>query len=383
MKFWCFLLLFCCISTKVYLQQSYVLDGKVGNYPIVMLLNQTFNKENKTTEVTATYFYKSNRHNIELEGALKGNTNLVLTKEPYDEDSIQYEQFNLKKLSGNNWSGTWKNKKGRLLNVVLQPIDTIKYAFNEVPEIEYVANEERIYTKAQLSGLQFSKDSITHNGIYTLQWMKEKLTKITLFRVTSGYPSNVLQKINQVLNKNQYTNISAAFSCNGRHFDGAYFYDVQKYFFSKTVMSVVASSYYDCGGMHPSSLNDNLNFNTLDGNKIFNLDEIFWFTGKKPPSEKEDNYYEYAEIRAKAIVGIISKLYPKQMRKPSENSEDDCDYSETDHWSYPEWYFTAKGLYVAPTFPHGMAPCSGPLFPIIPYSILKKYQAKGSQLVLP
>lgn len=382
MKFWCFLLLFLGTSFKAYLQQSYVLEGKVGNYPIIMLLNQTFDKDSKTAEVSATYFYKSNRHSIELEGALKGNTNLVLTKEPYDDDSSQFEQFSLKKLSANNWSGTWKNKKGRLLNVVLQPIDTLKYAFNEVPEIEYVANEERIYTKSQLSGLQFSKDSITQNGIYTLQWMKEKLTKITLFRVTSGYPANVLQKINQALNQNQYNNISAAFSCNGRHFDGEYFYNFQKSFFSKTVMSIVASSYYDCGGIHPNSSDDNLNFNTLTGNKISNLDELFWFTGKKPPSEKEDNYYEYAEIRAKAIVAIMQKLYPKQMKKPSENS-DDCDYSDYYSWQFPEWYFTTKGLYVAPTFSHAAAACGGPEFPIIPYSILKKYLVKGSQLVLP
>lgn len=383
MKFGSFLLLFLGTSFKAYLQQSYVLEGKVGNYPIVMLLSQTFDNDSKTTEFSATYFYKSNRHSIELEGTSKGNLNLILTKEPNDEDSTQYEQFNLKKLSANNWSGTWKNKKGKLLNVVLQPIDTLKYAFNEVPEIEYVANEERIYTKAQLSGLQFSKDSITYNGIYTLQWMKEKLTKIAFFRVISGYPATVLQKINQALNKNQYCNISAALGCNGRHFDGEYFYNVQKYFFSKTVMSVVASSYYDCGGIHPNSSDDNLNFNTLTGNKISNLDELFWFTGKKPPSEKEDNYYEYAEIRAKTIVSIMKRLYPKQMQKPSENSEDDCDYSETDYWSYPEWYFTSKGLYVAPTFPHAAQNCSGPLFPIIAYSILKKYQAKGSQLVLP
>ena len=78
----------------------------------------------------------------------------------------------------------------------------------------------------------------------------------------------------------------------------------------------------------------------------------------------------------------MTKLYPKQMKKPSKTN-DDCDYTGYYSWQYPEWYFTAKGLYIAPTFSHAGAACNSPEFPIIPYTMLKKYLTLGSKLVLP
>ncbi len=382
MKFISLLILTLLLSSKVYLQKSYVLEGKVGNYPIVMLLEESFDKENKKMDVSCRYYYKSNRHDIELEGEWKNKVELTLKKED-NYDSTVYELFNLKRQDNNTWVGNWKGVKGKILPVVLQPIDTLKYAFNEVPELNDIKNEERVYIKCRLAGLKFRKDSITHSGNYTLQWWKESLSSICLFRITSGYTDNILKKINHVISKNQYANIDAFFSCNSRNnVDGEYGYNFQSFFISKNILSIHASEYYDCGGIHPDASNDNLNINSITGEEINDLDSVFQFISKKTLLEKNDANFDYIEERSKAIVKIISNLYPKDMKKPRDN-DDRCDYSDIYHWNYPEWYFTSKGLYIAPTFSHAAAARGGPEFPIIPYAMLKKYLAPNSKLVLP
>jgi hypothetical protein len=75
MKCWPFLLVFCSITSKVYLQIASVLEGRVGNDPIVVWLNEDVDKTSKTANTSATYFYKGNRHNIKGEGHRLCNPN--------------------------------------------------------------------------------------------------------------------------------------------------------------------------------------------------------------------------------------------------------------------------------------------------------------------
>jgi hypothetical protein len=39
------------------------------------------------------------------------------------------------------------------------------------------------------------------------------------------------------------------------------------------------------------------------------------------------------------------------MKKPDDNNEDQCDYSEPDIWDFANWHFTENGLYLGAILP--------------------------------
>ena len=112
------------------------------------------------------------------------------------------------------------------------------------------------------------------------------------------------------------------------------------------------------------------------------LEELFWFTGKKPVNEKDEKYYDYIDERAKSIVAILTQLYPVEMSVPVDK-EKQCDYTHFSDWDFPSWYFTKKGLYLGAVFPNALGACNDPDFSYIPYSLLKKYLSKEITVTLP
>lgn len=378
MKYFSLLVVFIAISSKTYLQKSCVLEGIVGNYPIVMWIDEATDKSNSQQKTSATYFYKSNRHDIELEGVWKTNDILILTNTD-EYDSTIYEQFILKYISPNNWSGTWKNKKGKLQAIVFQPIDTLKYTFNEVPELDNLKAEERIYTKTRLSFVKLTKDSTTQFGKYVLDWYTDEISKISLFRIKSGYDSSTIKKLNYILAKSQFNNIECFFNCNSNKGEGQWDYNIYDYFINKNIISIAASISSYCGGPYPSVGDDNLTIDAVTGKEIKDLDDIFWFTKQKPLKEEDKNYYDYTEKRGNIIFNILTKLYPNEMKKPK---GEDCDYSRPDPWQYPSWYFKPEGLFIGASFPHVLQACANPEFAIIPYKLLLPYIVKGKEYLL-
>jgi hypothetical protein len=357
-------------------QNRFVLEGTVGKYPIVMKI-----ESRPDGNLTALYFYKNHRHDIELNGKQQFVElgALALISEKYDSKSTKsmiVESFSIK-LTGNKslneWIGEWHDQKGNTLPVKLKPLDTLPYHFEQVPDFGFENEEERIYKKARLSGIKFIKDSITRYQSYELQWIHETASRIKSFVLVNGFSPPLLEKINKVMHKSFFSNIDGYYSCTGTG-GGDFETAINGYFISPEYISVHAKLFTICGGVHPNSGDNSFTIDAKTGNEISSLDQIFWFTGKKPLQEKDPAYYDYIDERTKAIMGILTKLYPSQMKKKA--AEDDCDYSHPYPWQFPTWYFTAKGLFIGAVFPHANEACDSPDFAIIPYAVLKQYLPK-------
>ncbi len=360
-------------------QTSFVMEGSIGKYPIVMLLN------NINGNWRATYCYKKFRHDIELEGHSAGSDSIVLEKDIYDgktNQEIMSESFHIHQIL-NEWTGSWENRNGISLPVKLKPIDITQYQFSELPHFTFTNHEEGIYTKTRLSGLVFIKDSITRYGKYELQWLHESETKIQSFILLNGFEKEQIKSINTVLREKFYLRINSNYSCIGRHEDdGEYDSNIVSYFISPEFISVEVNDSWYCGGAHPGVGDNSFTINAKTGREVESIDELFWFTGQKPLTEKDEKFYDYIDERSKAIVAILTKLYPVEMRKPVDK-EFNCDYSHLSNWDFPSWYFAKKGLYIGAVFPHVTGACNKPEFSFIPYNLLRKYMNKKVEFKLP
>lgn len=380
-----YLFIFLAIAVHSNGQFRFVLEGTIGNYPVVMKIdNDNINSEMVSN---VTYFYKKYRHDISLEGdgqQFPVLNSLSFKREGYDSKTskeITLERFVIKRSGepiSNAWKGKWYDQKGNELPVSLKPIDTSKYNFLQTPDLSFENDADRIYTKARLSGISFITDSITRKGKFEIEWLHEPETKVVAIKIKSGYPAIQLTKINEALKKEFLSTLNAYLRCTvGSGDKGEYDFWINNIYISDKYLSVQAHLNIYCGGAHPSAGDASFTVDAKTGKKITDIDELFWFTGKKPLQEKEKGYYDYIDVRTKTIVALLKELYPVQMKKPT--SEDDCDYSNGEHWNFPSWYLTEKGLYLGASFPHARASCDSPDFSIIPYAVLEKYKAKNKE----
>jgi len=378
--FACFII-FLAIAIKSNGQNSFVLEGTVGKYPIVMLLNEY------DDNVSVRYFYKKFRNDIELDGKII-SLKIVADKKGWDtktKTDALIEQFTLQKSANGTWTGEWKDAKGTTLSVNLKMIDTSQYDFSKIPLSDFDNAAARVYTKARLAGLSFVNDSITRSGKYFLQWVHEPVSHIPSFNIIKGFGDEQLNRINAALHAQHLSIIDNKFSCSGRHGeDGDYEYGINGFYLSDNFISVRASVFWICGGAHPGNGKEDFTIDTHTG-KILELDDICWFTGKKPLQEKDDRWTDYVDKNGKAICKLLSDLYPNEMKKPKLASNDDytCDYSSSAVWEFPSWHFTEKGLYLGATFPHVTHACDAPEFSIIPYAVLKPYLTKEFKYLVP
>ena len=375
------LLLYLAIAFNSNGQNSFVLEGTIGKYPVIMQMN-SFNGN-----WSAVYFYKKFRHDIELEGQISGADTINLRKDIYESKSgkeILSEMFTLHRVSNSNiFTGIWKNRKGVTLPVNLKPIDSTKYDFSVLPDITVSDREEDLFTKVRLSELTIIKDSVTQYEKYSMQWIHETGTGIQSFILLNGFEKEQLKKINEEVRKKFYLRINSNYSCIGRHEDdGDYDSNFSNYFISPEFFSVEVHDSWYCGGAHPGFADNSFTISAKTGKEVKDLDELFWFTGKKPVNEKDEKYYDYIDERAKSIVAILTQLYPVEMSVPVDK-EKQCDYTHFSDWDFPSWYFTKKGLYLGAVFPNALGACNDPDFSYIPYSLLKKYLSKEITVTLP
>jgi hypothetical protein len=367
-RFSIFLFLFLAIADKSNGQFAFVLEGTIGRYPIVMKLNKD----------DAAYFYQSAKRDIELSITSEKNNVVTLQRMEWgkvQEDTV-LETFVLRR-TGNEWKGNWK-ARGKELPVVLKIIDTSSYQFNQIPFVDYQMEDaiQRIYQKARLSNLVFINDSVTRTGMYQLQWVHEKISGIKGFRVIAGYSMPVLSKVNALLAKAQYEDLLGYFTCIGRFDEFEFTNWLNHPFISPEFISFQTGSTGFCGGAHPNYNIGGFTIDVKNGKEVSNIDELYWFTGSKPPPfSYDDRYSKYDDERAKAIVALMTRLHPVEMKKPV--SEDSCDYSDATRWNSDMiWYLSEKGLYIAPYFPHSSYGCRFQEFSWIPYSELVPYKTR-------
>jgi len=274
-----------------------------------------------------------------------------------------YESLQIHELANKTgWEGTWKDRKGKSSPIQLTLLQT------------------KIYFETKNPYFHFINDSTSFEDKFQLQWNHEIGSSIKSFKIVSGYPDSMLQRINSVIKEKQIEEVNNFYSCAGRKNDiGDFEYTISNVFLSETIISVNANAFWLCGRSHPNSGDMSFTIDATKGTELKELDDLFSFKEGRA-NYAPDSLFE--DDRGKCIVNVLTKLYPKEMAKPTDPSQY-CNYAKPSNWNYPVWYFTKKGLYIGPTFPHSTASCEGPEFPIIPYSLLNQYLIKEKQISLP
>ena len=348
-----------------------ILEGKIDKYPIIMQI------ETYDSNCTIKYFYINQKKDIELEGTFNEMGNILAkTSNAPDENSV--ESFDLKKTN-TGYSGSWILKEKRLA-VSLLPTSVGKFKNDHMiyPGIEALKKDDP-YNYIKATGFVFTKDSVTLNGVAKIGWFKEKFSGITFPRVLNGYAPNIIEKVNDKLFETHLSESLDYLGCTGSD----YYVSTNYIFAHKNVLSVDFSVSYFCGGAHPDFGFIGLNFDTRTGKQL-ELEDIYWFSKTKPPAKDTDTWYTYrSEVFAPRVVELLTKAYPNEMKKPGDNDEDQCDYSDSDIWDFANWHFTEKGVYLGAYFARAMRSCDSPEWSIIPYKLLKPYLNQESKTVLP
>lgn len=349
------------------------MDGRIDRFPIVAELSQF------DSSYEFRYFYLSQRKDIRLSGSPGKNGSLELeTPDRGDEKMVKEKILLVKNDTG--YSGTWKSGS-RTLRVELGPLHEEKHRhpYADLPGILALRSESD-YEYIRTSGFVFSADTKPPAQQAGIRWTKEKYSGISFPRLTGGYDTAVIRKINQQLLERQLIEAKNKLECEGSPW-AEYELTAGGFFLHPHVFSFEFTVSYYCGGAHPDFGSEGLNFDGHTG-RLLTLDEVFWFSKTRPPSENSDDWYTYREEKlAPTLVSLLKATYPKQMQKPA--GDEDCDYSDPGVWQFPNWHFTKKGLYVGCYFARVARNCDQPGFSVIPYRLLRPYLNAASGLILP
>ncbi|MCO4292151.1 hypothetical protein NF867_04655 [Solitalea sp. MAHUQ-68] len=341
------------------------LQGTIGKIPIVMELNID------PVSASGTYFYKKLKQDIAFEGTAASN-NLSLKSESTG------DKFELTR-NGHTLNGTYTNKKGTKLPVRLNDVEpnSVKLLFVN----ETLSKTLSDYSKLRLNEIKLipGKQELL-NQKYLIQWYSEPNSKINVFKIISGYPQPIINTINDQLYNEYYQNFEAYFSCSDMDGNAGYEQiEITSCFLNEQFVSICISSGWYCHpAAHPDFGESGITFNTKTGKKL-ELEDILWFgTGAKPKKESDEWFSYRSKTYAPQIVKLFKRLYPTEMIKPQ--TEENCDYTDSEVWDFGSWYFTQKGLYVGAYFARVARSCDNPGWSIIPFSELKKMKQANHTL---
>ncbi len=377
MKFWIISLALFSLSAFAEEPLS-VFTGTLGKSNIVMELDL-----NKPDEVTGRYFYQKYRLDLPLNGTLKDNE-LSLNEGADDFDDTPRPTLTLDHDEQGNWQGTWTDTAGKSLPLVLTPA-----VLPDPPEQSYPGSlvHSDPYEYLRLSGLSLVEGKSQVFMGYTLQWWTEPQSHISLFEIVAGYPEKKRAAINQKLRARLWQEVVSWHACMlsaSRFGQGEYSQTVTPTFLSAEVVSISIFTHYDCGGAHPDFGEMPINLDAKSAEPL-TLEDVLWVGEGKPlhyvetedrtsagnPDVDFDTFAAYREkFFALWLVKQMTLAHPQEMVKPTEDSDDDCDYSDAQIWHFPTWYFTVKGIYFGPTFPRVMRTCESPDWSILPWSAI-------------
>jgi hypothetical protein len=331
-------------------------------------------------ELELRYYYQTQKKNISLEGKMDKDGNIKVQTPDRGDPRIAKEEFDLKKTK-TGYTGIWKSGK-KSLPVTFTKIsaDNSKHPFRNLPGIRKLKIEDPLeYVKT--STLSFIKDSQSLAGPANIEWYKEKFSGTIFPRLKSGYPAAAMKKINEVLLETHLMESINYLNCSSQAY-GEYNVNAGSLYGNKNVFALKVTVSYHCGGAHPDFGEKGLNFDAQTGDHI-QLDDLLWFGKTRPPEPDSDKWYEYRnKIFAPKLVELLKAEYPEEMKPPAPESENECDYSDSEVWDYPNWYFTEKGIYFGAVFPRVARNCDSPDWSILPYEVLKKYLNPSLKLKL-
>lgn len=329
-------------------------DGTVGPAAIVLAI------ERDGDSVSGRYFYRSQRFNITLDGEAKGGAIKLQSQATGDKLEL--------KPSGSGYEGKLTTAKGKTLPVQLRLLgaDAPSGLPADLP------GDLDLYEKTRLSGLTLKAEKRETVDGKEIGWQIEPVSRIRLFRIESGYPEPVMGAVNKALAQIQWRNVSQYFDCpNGDGGAGMQTSQEGAPYFSDAYVSFAFMSAWDCAGAaHPDAGIEGHSFNARTGKEI-ELDDVLKFGKAAPPAKDSDPWYSYrSNTFAPALVALLERLHPKEMRKPKK--EDGCDYTDKEVWNFPSWRLTEKGLYVGASFARYARACDNPDWSVIPYADLDK-----------
>jgi hypothetical protein len=353
--------------------QPLVLTGKIGASPVIMQLNVV---DDSTVE--GSYFYVKYRKTIALNGK-KNRQGIILTSSfASEQDKPDAETIELEN-AGPEYIGRWSLDKKKL-RVELNPIDIEKYR-NPYDEMEFVKDlkKENPYQYALMSAFVFNKDSSTVHAGYKIDWYKEKYTMVPMVQLRNDNNSAAITKINERLRMNSLQTCIDESFCGESAKDYSYSSTVQSLFIDGDVVSINTCINYYCGGAYPDAGCEGQTLSLKTGDPV-HLADVLWFNKDMaaPTVTADWNTYEDTVFTA-SIVKLFETLYPAEVKDVGGS----CEYYDPSVWRYVNWYFTGKGLYIGPVYPHYGLACSQPEWSVIPYTDLKKYRNPKKQIKLP
>ena len=352
-------------------EKSYLLEGNVGPYPIIMNLST----DGETCG--AVYFYQSSLHDIHLSGTTTGNK-LTLYCNSYNKNlkrNDTSETITLE-LTGNNAAGGWVSNEHKKLDVNLHTVN-LATVVNPFARLPYVIGQkaEDTYNYMRTASMKLKGDSIVKVGNITLEYVRVGKCPVVYPRIADGCDKEIMDKVNKLINNTLIENTCMFFSCS------SYDFKLKSVFINKDVLSINTYTDYYCGGAYPDYGNDPLNLNLKTGNKL-NLEDVLYLSNANVPSSESVEWLTYrGDVFAPKLIALLNSLYPKKMKEHGEDAN--CDYNSKEPWSFPNWYLTDKGLHLLPDFPHAAGICRNPGWSVIPFAELKKHQNPKSGITLP
>lgn len=362
-----------------------ILTGTIGSQTVVVSLAQ-----DEGDAVYGRYFYQQYRQDIALEGTLKGDS-LVLHEGP--EESPSRPVLTLKETP-EGWQGNWRNNKGKSAPVVLRNIEVPEAATDNAWWARLRNLHPYDYLRMHDVTLK-QEESQTFMG-YQLQWLSDPISGLRMFQLTSGYDSEQMARVNQLLRTRLYNEIISYHQCmvSDRFEGGEFEQQVVPKLLTPNLLSAEIFTSYDCGGAHPDFGSSPINLN-IQTARTLGLEDVLWVgqgkafhfveldgSGERIDSGVSfDTFTEYRDtFFAPWLLQAMTAAHPTEMAAPQE--EDECDYRDVSVWKYPTWYMTEQGIWLGPSFARVMRACEGPDWSLLPWAVVKQHPG-GASLPLP
>ncbi|AIF47075.1 hypothetical protein [Dyella japonica] len=343
--------------------ETLLLRGTVGKYPVVMKL------ANADGQVSGSYFYEKYKQDIPLRGQLNGQ-GYVLSSSIYGNDDKDVDHLELTRAE-DGIKGAFTSGSGKQL-----PVDLHVIPSGAVPEPKPGLHFSRgldDYEKLQLANLTFAPGKTeTVGGKYVIQWYTESRSKVSMFRVVSGYPAPVIASINNVIDSDFYENLSGYFGCSDE--TGKPGTDTlqvsDRYLDDRFVSYAVSNSWFCAGAAHPDFALGGTTIDAKTGKRL-TQEDVYWLGIGSKPAPNSDAWMKYRDaVFGPAVVKLLKRLYPKEMMPVGDDNG--CNYADPDVWKFGSWRLAEKGMYVGAYFARAEKACDNPEWSFIPYGELKK-----------
>lgn len=353
-------ILFVCLFNLMFSQTNYYLEGKLGKSTIYVSI------QDYDTKLECRYFYQNSLKDIVLRGNRKNSVFEVAFKDLSTEKII--EKFELTLMKNGHFKGFWMSEKGKKIAVELLPINFSNYS---KPSFNFFNEIDRI----KLSHIIFKQDSTSNYKGKEIVWYSETHCKSPFFRLGEHFSEKTKSILNPILNQIHIENTLSQLSCSTQ-FDysegNGIEHDISINFLNENLLGFEVFSYWDCGGAHPD-FGGNGYLIDLNNGKQYEIDDIIAFDSSVTTEEKS-SFQAFSNYRtnffAPKLLALINET--EHFIKPDENSEENCDYTETEYWDFPSWSITEKGILFTPYFYRAARSCEEPF--LVPFEKLKKYK---------